>query len=304
MSTRGPVLPKHYGPALGEVRQIVIHSVESGVTGGVGWSLMNGWWQNPSNQSSVHGIADPADFVYSVPDTQRAWHCGNGNSTSVGYEHAGRAAFSAQDWITPDAVKMLNNSAREIAKVGARHGIPRRWLSIAQLAANEKGYCTHNDMRIARGGTTHTDPGPNFPYKLYMQLIDQWTAGAVVNPGGNPNPQPTGPQIGGAESEDDMAYVFFTYPEVTARADGSRGTRVFLSDGVFFRHILDMEQLAHEVWRLMMMGAHPKYVTDGNFLLADVPSGTPQDAANAIAQAKWAGDPHAYGRDFEELLPK
>lgn len=191
----------YHGGAIQGPNQIVIHSVESGMTPGVGYSLMTGYWQNPANKTSVHGIADPADFTYGVPDSLQAWHVGgSGNQTALGVEHAGRAAFSAADWTTPAAVKMLNNSAREVAKLATKHGIPLRWLSIAQVKANEKGITTHNDMRLAGRDSTHTDPGPNFPYKLYMQLLQQWTSGAVVDPGGNPNPTNTGP--GGAEGDD------------------------------------------------------------------------------------------------------
>jgi intein/homing endonuclease len=34
--------------------------------------------------------------------------------------------------------------------------------------------CTHNDVRLALGGTTHTDPGRNFPYVWYMGRIRYW----------------------------------------------------------------------------------------------------------------------------------
>ncbi len=209
MADLGPYLPIYYGPALPDVRQIVIHSVESGMTPGIGESLMTGWWRNPDNKSSVHGIADPRDYCSSVPESSRAWHCGAGNPTSVGIEHSGRAAFSKDDWLTVAAVKMLNNSARNTARIAKRHDIPLRWLSVAEVKANAKGFCTHNDMRLARGGTTHTDPGPNFPYALYMQLVQQWAGVPVGGTGTNTENTTTPAGSGGAQQEDtnDMADI-------------------------------------------------------------------------------------------------
>lgn len=292
------------GPIQGP-RQIIIHSVESPMTPGIGYSLMTGYWQSAGNQTSVHGIADPADFTYGVPENLQAWHVGGScNQTALGYEHAGRAAFSAADWITPDGVKMLNNSARELAKVAARHGIPLRWLSIAQLAANEMGFATHNDCRLAGRDSTHTDPGPNFPYKLYLQLLQQWTSGAPVKPSGTPNPQAAAVQVGGAAPEDDDMQLFFTYSEVTPRADGTYGSRVFISDGVFFRHVKDMEELAFEIYRLQQLGRTAQYVSDTKYARTDVPAGDPHAAAQVVAAAKWVLDPHVGGRDITEFLPK
>lgn len=163
----------HYGPAFtnSEPRQIVIHSVESEIVAGLARSLANGWFRNPANQTSAHNIADPREQIDMVSDRQRAWHCGNGNSTSWGKEQVGRARFTRAQWTTPLGMAMLRNSATDAARRCKEAGIPARWLSLTQLANNEKGFCTHNDMRIVRGGTTHTDPGPGFPYDLYMDLV-------------------------------------------------------------------------------------------------------------------------------------
>lgn len=166
---------RYYGPAFarGEPRQIVIHSAETPMVRGLSRSLAKGWWQNPANKSSAHVMADPAETVVMVPTSQRAWHCGNGNNTSLGAEHTGYAHYSKKQWTSAVAIEMLRHSAWWTAKECKKRGIPARWLSLAQLRRNEKGLCTHNDMRIVRGGTTHTDPGPNFPYALYLQMVKQ-----------------------------------------------------------------------------------------------------------------------------------
>lgn len=165
------ILAASFGPALSGPRQIVIHSVESEITAGLAESLARGHFRDPSHQTSAHTIADQTAEIQLVPYDQRAWHCGNGNSTSIGKEHCGRAAFSLEQWTTPDGLAMLRRSARESALICKRFDIPPRWLSVVQVANNDRGFCTHNDMRLGRGGTTHTDPGPNFPYDTYLQLV-------------------------------------------------------------------------------------------------------------------------------------
>lgn len=190
---------RYFGPgfAAGQPTVVIIHSVESGIVPGLGEQLALGWFRNPSNETSAHGISDPAAETDMVPDAERAWHCGTGNAYSLGFEHTGRAAFTRAEWTTPDGLKMLRLSAARTAKACRDHGIPARWLSLAQMAAGAKGLATHNDARLVWGGTTHTDPGPGFPYDLYLQYVNE-ALGNVPRPPVTEAPTPTPPE------EDDM----------------------------------------------------------------------------------------------------
>lgn len=191
----------YFGPAFasGAPRQIVIHSAETDIVPGLAVSLAKGWFRNPNNKTSAHAMTDPAGVVEMVPETQQAWHCGNGNSTSLGDEHTGRAAFTTAQWTTPAGLAMLRASAKEVAGQCTRHGIRARWLSLTQLAANEDGLCTHNDMRLVRGGTTHTDPGPGFPYAAFLSMVRAVLAPTPAPPAPTPTPPPV--------QEDDMGFT-------------------------------------------------------------------------------------------------
>jgi hypothetical protein len=181
-------------------RQIVIHSTECPMTAGIAKSLAGpNWFGGPAAGTSPHGMFDPSAGVEEVHTDTIAWHCGNGNSTSVGYEHAGYAAFTRAEWTTDAGIAMLKASAKATAKVAKALGIPARWLSVAQVADNEPGFCTHNDMRLARGGTTHTDPGPNFPYDLYMQYVVAEMSGGTTD---SPNPSDDDLEAWMASNED------------------------------------------------------------------------------------------------------
>jgi hypothetical protein len=93
-----------------------------------------------------------------------------------------------------------------------------------------------------------------------------------------------------------MALTFFNFPN----EDGT-GSRVFLSDFVTFRHITNMEELAFVIWSHARLGNQLKYVTDGNFLLADVPTGDPHLAAQKVATAPVVSNPTMFGLDITSL---
>jgi hypothetical protein len=70
----------------------------------------------------------------------------------------------------------------------ARFGIPVRRCSIDDLKAMRPGFTTHNDLRVAYNVTTHTDPGPNFPFDYLFTLIgggdmpSEWHTGEPSGP--------------------------------------------------------------------------------------------------------------------------
>lgn len=167
------VQARYRGPEfhVGKPRQIVIHSAETEHKAGLALSLARGWWQNPNNKTSAHGMGDPGGAVRMVRTHTIAWHCGAGNPNSLGWEQTGRARWSRAQWLANNGAASLRNTAREVAADCKTFGIPARWLSLAQIARDEKGLMTHNDARLVWGGTTHTDPGPGFPYDLFARYV-------------------------------------------------------------------------------------------------------------------------------------
>lgn len=202
----------HGGPFKSKPRIVVIHSVESEATPGLAYSLATGWLQH--EKVSIHGIAGPDECVRMVPIDTIAYHCGGGNSVSLGMEHTGRASWTFDQWISgdshqghaPGAFDALRNGARVVAEWCKALGIPRVWLTPDEARAGKSGLATHNTMRLAFGGTTHTDPGAGFPYAIYLKMVQQF-AGDNLAPAPAPAPN-TGPQTGGAETDtNDMADI-------------------------------------------------------------------------------------------------
>lgn len=174
-----------YGPKFTLPAHIrVIHSTEGPMVAGNARALASNWFGRRSADggagTSAHDIFDPAGGILMVPADHIAWHCGpGGNGFTRGSEHCGYVALPREQWLSPAGQAMLDHSARFNAAAAHRDGVLPRWLTIPQLRAHEPGFCTHNDIRLAFGGTTHSDPGPNFPYDWYMQRVQFYYDGGT-----------------------------------------------------------------------------------------------------------------------------
>lgn len=190
---------KSFGP--GQPTAIIIHSLEAPPKPGMAYSLATGWLQGAN--VSIHSITDPGESVDMVDLQHRAAHCGGGNPYTIGNEHTGYAAWTEAQWTEPVPFAALRLGAKKVASQAKALGWgPQhlRWLSLAQLGAGEFGLATHNDCRLRFGGTTHTDPGAGFPYRIFLQMVQQFF-GVAVDTTTTPNPTDSG--AGGAQSEFD-----------------------------------------------------------------------------------------------------
>jgi hypothetical protein len=277
-------------------RVIVIHDLEAPARKGMAYSLATGWLQ--TQKVSIHAIADPGEVIDMVPLDTVAYHCGGGNQTTLGIEHTGYAAWTFDQWVSGDtrqgqaagAFEALRLGARKVAEWCRALDITPRWLTPAEVNAGLDGLATHDTMRQAKGGTTHTDPGKNFPYAIYLKMVQQNLGGGLAPDPTTPKPE--APPIGGAEPEDDLMYLFFNYP-----SDDQKTNRVFLSNGTEFRHVENMDELAFHIWRFSLLGVKPKYVIDGGTQLSEVPSGDFKAAASKVALATPVKNPGIFGVD-------
>lgn len=141
---------------------------------------------------SSHYYADKGTVIQSLNTDYRAWHAGSsiGNSRAIAYEIVGTNSKSRTWWLqNVDWDKLAKCIARDM-----KHwGIKNQHLSVSQMKAGTvTGIVTHDDMRRAWGGTTHNDPGPNFPMDHLIKKVNQYL---------NPAPAPVPPK------EDNMPSV-------------------------------------------------------------------------------------------------
>ncbi|MEU4770756.1 N-acetylmuramoyl-L-alanine amidase [Micromonospora sp. NPDC023644] len=141
-------------PSSHPVRYVVIHVTQGSYAGSISW------FQNPAAKASAHYTFRSSDgaVTQSVREKDIAWHAGNWtyNTQSIGIEHEGYVDNAA--WFT-DA--MYRASATLTRSLANKYGIPKDRAHIIG----------HHEVP----GATHTDPGPNWNWAYYMQLVNQQT---------------------------------------------------------------------------------------------------------------------------------
>jgi N-acetyl-anhydromuramyl-L-alanine amidase AmpD len=185
---------RYYGPPAGythtasKKKYIAIHNTSNDATAQEEASYAI--HRTDSNKTSTHFYVDKKEVIQSLDTTYQAWHAGSsqGNTYAIAIEFCGFNDKSRQWWMDninwPEIIDVVYH-------VCADTGISVRHLSVDEMRAGfSTGFVTHNDMRLAWGGTTHTDPGSNFPLDY---LIDQVNAKFhPTDPVGNPTPPPSG----------------------------------------------------------------------------------------------------------------
>ncbi|MFF9794385.1 peptidoglycan-binding protein [Streptomyces bacillaris] len=158
------------------IDKVVIHTTQGSYAGSISW------YQNPASKVSAHYTIRSSDgeVTQSVLEKDTAWHAGSVNSSSVGIEHEGYVDNPA--WYTE---AMYRSSAALTKHLAARYNIPKTRSHIIG----------HSEAP----GATHTDPGPNWNWNHYMQLI-----------GGTPGTPGDG----------------LTFPSYTLQQSGSTGPQV------------------------------------------------------------------------------
>lgn len=123
---------------------------------------------------SSHFYVDSDSIVQSLDTDARAGHAGSttGNENAIAVEITGGVTNSRQWWLDNVAWGRL---ADVLALLCRQHGIAPRRATVAEMSANPRvrAFYGHNDMRLAWGGTTHTDPGPNFPWDHLLTTVAQ-----------------------------------------------------------------------------------------------------------------------------------
>jgi hypothetical protein len=120
---------------------------------------------------SSHYYVDANSITQSLRTEFGASHAGSrtGNWHAIAYEIAGTNGKKRAWWLANVAWSIL---VRQIARDCRVHDITPQLLTIDQMHdGTTTGIVTHDMMRRAWGGTTHTDPGPGFPIDHLIALV-------------------------------------------------------------------------------------------------------------------------------------
>ena len=147
----------------GYIDWIVIHTVQ-----GSAQSAVN-WFQDPDADVSAHYTIAQDGYKYqSVSDINIAWHAGgsNYNTYSVGLEHGGYVSGTYED-------AQYRSSAELVSWLCDQYGVPKQHpSSVPYDAANPAngGIIAHSQVPES----THTDPGSNWDWDYYIDLVNSY----------------------------------------------------------------------------------------------------------------------------------
>lgn len=123
-----------------------------------------------------HFYVDKDSATQSIDTRDRVGHAGSreGNENAVCFELTGSNGWTRAQWLANIEWNLLGRVAAAVIRAHWPDGsFQVRRASVAEMKANPKikAMYGHDDMRRAWGGTTHTDPGPNFPWDHLVNVI-------------------------------------------------------------------------------------------------------------------------------------
>lgn len=129
---------------------------------------------------SAHYIVDIAGEQHCVPDNTQAYHAPP-NPRSIGIEICAEGgnyslSYTRAQWLSPEVWPAVALAAARTREVCQRFGIPLVRVNATDLLAGQKGICGHTDVSQAFHQSTHSDPGPEFPWLEFMAAVTGGTA--------------------------------------------------------------------------------------------------------------------------------
>lgn len=166
----------------GNVVWIVMHSAETSERESTAEAL-GAYFQNPLRTdrsgalkpvtASAHYNVDSDTIVQSVREDCIAFHvrAPGVNAKSVGIELAGRASQTREQWLDAYGRQMLPLAAALVRDLCERWQLPMEHVGPEGLLAGSPGITSHVDCRDAWHRDTHYDPGPHFPWDVFLDLV-------------------------------------------------------------------------------------------------------------------------------------
>lgn len=150
------------------IRVIVVHCTVSPEMGS-GAEDVARYFANIDRKASVHKVADNDSVVTCVADDDTAFGAAGANADGLHLELVGMPQQSRDEWLDDYGLAEFAQARTVLADWSALHGIPLRWLSLAELADGvTKGVTTHVDCEAVWPAFGHWDPGPDFPRDVFL----------------------------------------------------------------------------------------------------------------------------------------
>lgn len=167
-----------------QIDLLVVHSMEIAEYPDTA-ELCAAYFARTDVKASAHECVDTDSSVTCVLDKDVAYAAPGANHNGMHLELAGRARQSRAEWLDPYGTAMLRGPAASwLRRKSELYVIPLVYLTAAMLRSQQRprGVTTHNEVRIAYGLTSHTDPGKGFPMDVLLDAARQGTPAPTPAP--------------------------------------------------------------------------------------------------------------------------
>lgn len=154
-------------PTPRKVRVIVIHDMEFPERSTSAEDVAR-YFATTTTKASAHINVDNNSIVQCVKDSHVAFAAPGCNHDGIQIELAGYAKQKRTDWLDQYSFNMLILAANAAAQYCLKYTLPPAHLTDAELKSGMKGIVSHGQVSAVYKKSTHTDPGPSFPWDVFL----------------------------------------------------------------------------------------------------------------------------------------
>jgi N-acetyl-anhydromuramyl-L-alanine amidase AmpD len=159
------------------VRVIVVHDMEAAERPDTAEAIARYFHEMPDNrQASAHVCVDADSVVQCVHDNDIAYAAPGCNRDGIQIELAGYGSQSRGQWLDTYSDSLLALGANVAAQYCLKYDVPPIHLTDAELKEGSRGIVGHDQVSRAYKQSDHTDPGPWFPWDVFMNRVTKYLA--------------------------------------------------------------------------------------------------------------------------------
>ena len=153
------------------VRVVVLHTMEAAEKRGTALAVANWFAGRNAPQASAHYCVDSAEVIQCVDESDTAWAAPGANADGIQIEMAGYSGQGASGWEDEYSQEMLRRVADLVRDICIRRELPMERVDSHGLLEGAKGITSHHAVSLAYKRSTHTDPGPDFPWDKFLAMV-------------------------------------------------------------------------------------------------------------------------------------
>lgn len=153
------------------VRLIVVHAMDALAGPTTAENVGQYFAGEPTGKASSTIGVDSDSIVQYVPDSYVANAAPGANHDGIQVELAGYSKWTRAQWLEPKSLATLVLGADACAQYAHKYNIPLYQLSNAELRGGSRGFVGHYQVSEVYRKSDHTDPGPGFPWDLFMGMV-------------------------------------------------------------------------------------------------------------------------------------